>query len=239
MLWYKLKTWYGGEEALVKEIKRTVPPYLYEDVFVIYNERNLRKQKRSMIEQEPLFRGCVFLTCRETEPLFRRMEKIPAMSRLIATGYLSMFPLMEQDARFLEMISGPDHVVHVSYVLREENGSNYYRISGPLEYLTDGIEKIRFSSRFAKTRKRLWGEDTVLPLGILVNEDMEEKILYHGREILPECPPADHYNILEIDKDAAGKNLYKTGRMVAVILPYEMNSGSGAADKAAKTTIAV
>lgn len=32
MLWYKLKTWYGGEEALVKEIRRTVPPYLYEDV---------------------------------------------------------------------------------------------------------------------------------------------------------------------------------------------------------------
>ena len=26
MLWYKLKTWYGGEEALVKEIRRTVPP---------------------------------------------------------------------------------------------------------------------------------------------------------------------------------------------------------------------
>lgn len=217
MLWYKLKTWYGGEEALVKEIKRTVPPYLYEEAFVIYNERNLRKQRQSMIESEILFKGCVFLTCKDTEPLLRRLEKIPALSRLIATGYLSMFPLMERDARFLEMISGPDHVVRVSYVLRENEESNYYRIYGPLECLTDGIEKIRFPSRFAKAHKTLWGEDTVLPLGILVNEDMREKILYYGEETVSEYPPANHYTLLEIDKDAAGKNVYKVDKMVTVL----------------------
>ena len=53
MLWYKLKTWHGGEETLVKEIRRSVPPYLYNDVFVIYNERNLRRQQQNRIRFFP------------------------------------------------------------------------------------------------------------------------------------------------------------------------------------------
>ena len=217
MLWYKMKTWYGGEEALVKEIRRTVPPYLYKDVFVIYNERNLRRQQRSVIELEPLFKGCVFLTCEDTESLFRRLDKIPAISRLIATGYLSMFPLMEKDARFLEAISGEDHVVHLSYVLRESVGSAYCRVYGPLECLMDGIEKIRFSSRFAKTHKKLWGEDTVIPLGLLLDVDVGAKALYKGIEAMTEPPAAAHYTILEVRKDENGKNSYRVCETVTMI----------------------
>ncbi len=217
MLWYRLKTWHGGEEALVKEIRRTVPPYMYDDVFIIYNERNLRRQQQSMIEREPLFQGSVFLTCQETEPLFRRLEKIPAMSRLIATGYLSMFPLMEQDARFLETVSGKDHVVHVSYVLRESEEENTYRICGPLEYLLNGLEKIRFSSRFAKTHKILWGEDSVLPLGILANEDINETILYNGAETVLKPPAAGHYTVIAIEKDETGKNMYQVKGHVMIM----------------------
>lgn len=231
VLWYKLKTWYGGEEALVKEIRRTVPPYMYEDVFVIYNERNLRRQQRSIIEQEILFDGCVFLTCKETEPLFRRLEKIPAVSRLIATGYLSMFPLMEKDARFLEAISGTDHIVRASYVLRESEDSYLYRVYGPLEYLADSIEKIRFSSRCAKTRRRLWGEDTVIPLGILAKEDVAQPVLYHGREMMLEPPgvsDAGHYMLLEIGKDAEGKNTYRCRESVTILPRGEtMSAASG------------
>lgn len=217
MLWYKLKTWYGGEEALVKEIRRTVPPYLYQDVFVIYNERDVRRQERVLIEQKPLFRGCVFLTCEGTEPLFRRLEKIPAVSRLISTGYLSMFPLMEKDAKFLEAISGKDHVVRASYILRESAESVYYRVYGPLEYLLDGIEKIRFSSRFAKTHKNLWGEDTVLPMGLLLDVDIGEKALYQGAETVAEPPAADHYTVLEVRKDETGKNTYRVCESVTML----------------------
>ncbi len=215
--WYKLKTWNGGEEALVKEIRRTVPPYLYEEVFVIYNERNLRRQQRNIIEQEVLFDGCVFLTCKDTEPLFRRLEKIPAISRLIATGYLSVVPLMEKDAQFLEAISGKDHVVRASYVLRESEDSSLYRVYGPLAYLTDHIEKIRFSSRCAKTRRMLWGEDTVIPLGILAREDVGREVLYHGKETVSKPPASDHYMLLEIGKDAEGKNTYRCRESVTIL----------------------
>lgn len=217
MFWYKLKTWHGGEEALVKEIRRTVPPYLYNEVFVIYNERNLRRQQLNRIEPEPLFPGCVFLTCQDTESLFRRLEKIPAIWRLISTGYLSMFPLAEEDAKFLEAISGNDHVVHASYVLHEPVEEDIYRIYGPLEYLLEGIEKIRFASRCAKVHKELWGEDTVLPLGILAKEDVGIEILYHGIATVSKLPESGHYAVLEIKKDETGRNVYQTRGHVTMI----------------------
>ncbi len=231
MLWYKLKTWYNGEEELVKEIRRTVPPYLYKDVFVINNERNLRRRQQSIIEQELLFRGCVFITCDETEPLFRRLDKIPAISRLIAAGYLSMFPLMEQDARFLEAISGPDHIVRASHLLRESEDSSFYRVYGPLEYLADGILKIRFSSRFAKTHHMLWGEDTVIPLGVMLNADMEGEILYRGLESISRPLAQNHYTLLEIGKDGTGKNTYRVCKTVTLIRQGE---DAGKADRAGK-----
>ncbi len=241
MLWYMIKTWADGEEALVKEIRRTVPPYMYQDVFLIFNERNWRHQGQSVIHVEPLFRGCVFLTCQETEPLFRRLERIPAMSRLISAGHLSMFPLMEQDARFLEEISGKDHVVRASYVLRESEESSIYRVSGPLESMMDNIEKIRFSSRIAKIRKMLWGEDVVIPLGFIVNEDIRQKVWYGDMQVTAELP--DHYTLLEISKDEDGKNCYRAGSRVAAI-PHEgtelPNRGSGLPEeRTGRMTVAV
>lgn len=215
MLWYLLRTWAGGEEALVKEIRRTVPPYLYDDAFVIYNERIWRRQGQSIIQIEPLFRGCVFLTCRETEPLFRRLDRIPAMARLIATGSLSMVPLMEQNARFLEDISGPEHILRTSYVIREKEAGSTYRVYGPLEYLLDGIERIKFRTRTVKTHKRLWGEDAVIALGIFTRED--RTVRRDGLDVAVERPPEGHYSLMEIAKDAEGRNVYRYRESVAIL----------------------
>ncbi len=265
MLWYLLKTWAGGEERLVKEIRRTVPPYMYEEAFVIYNERIWRRQGRSIIHPEPLFKGYVFLTCRETEPLFRRLELIPAMSRLMAAGDFAMLPLRKEDAEFLRMITGDDHVLRPSCVLREddnrqrdlirfrsphvlaalpeqrqveedgadqsgsersssgwsnagqnssdrgvagqsdsERGSTY-RIAGPLENCLSDIEDFEFRKRFVKIRKKLWDEDRVIAMGIILNEDVEKKLIYGDMEISVEVP--EDCQIMEIEKDAEGKTI--------------------------------
>ena len=121
VLWYLLKTWVGKEEELVREIRRTVPPQMYQECFVIYQERIWRKQQRSIVHVEPLFPGCVFLTCLETEPFFRRMEQIPSIAMRISYGNLNIFPITEEDARFLERISGDSHLVKLSHVRKDEN----------------------------------------------------------------------------------------------------------------------
>ncbi len=191
MTWYVLKTWTGREEELVREIRRTVPPSLYDDAFVIYSERIWRRQGRNIIHQEILFPGCAFLTCRDTEPLFARLRQIPALNDRMADGSLAMYPLMEKDAEFLENISGGEHVVRLSRMRQKGNDfrrgqqdcpavkagqkeTDRYLVSGPLECCVSDIESIAFRKRFAKLHRKLWGEDKTFAVGILLNEDLDK-----------------------------------------------------------------
>ena len=238
MQWYLLKTWTGREEELVKEIRRTVPSYMYEDVFVIYTERIWRRQGRSIVHSEPLFHGCAFLTCRDSEPIWRRMGQVPFLAQWMAAGYLTVYPLMEKDAEFLQQISGDEHVMRLSYVLRErdeltdessdryEMRGNTYRVSGPLEYCLENIDSIEFRKRFVKLHKRLWGENMVIAMGIVLNEDMEQGLVYEGLEVDAEIP--DGWTMLEIKKDADGKREYVAGESVRPMkrIVYSADSGT-------------
>lgn len=177
MGWYLMKTWVGKEEELIKEIRREVPAYLYQECFIIRQERIWRKQQKSIIHTEPLFPGCVFLTCKNHEnqkSLVSRMEQIPAIARLISCGCLTFFPMMEEDAQFLEKISGQEHMVKLSYVFKNEQG-NICTLSEPLKLCQGQIERMQFKKRYAMVRHRLWGEERVMVLGIVLKEDIPVK----------------------------------------------------------------
>lgn len=175
MLWYLIKTWVGREEELVREIRRTVPSQVYNECFVIYQERIWRKQQRSIVHVEPLFPGCVFLTGKESEPILHRIVRIPTMARLMDCGSLTILPMTREDGNFLEKISGNEHLVRLSYVLKDEAG-NICRLSEPLKNCQAQIERIQFKKRYAMVRCRLWGEEQVIVLGIILKEDADRKL---------------------------------------------------------------
>ncbi len=187
MLWYIMKTWTGREEELVREIHRTVPPGMYRECFTIGQERIWRKQQHNVLHIEPLLPGCVFITCLETEPLFRRLERIPAMSRLIASGEMNMLPLMKEDAEFLEKISGEDHIVRLSRIEKETDGT-VTRITGPLSVFDGRVERYQFKKRYAIARHRFLGEEASFSLGILLDEDRDQRMLYEGLGVKAEEP---------------------------------------------------
>ena len=204
MLWYLFKTWPGREEELVKETRRTVPPAMYEEVFIIRAERIWRRQGRCIVHLEPLFKGCVFMTCREaagTAPVFRQLERVPYVARMMAAGHLSVFPLMEKDAEFLREIAGEGHVIKASYMLKEISGK--YRIIGPLEKCIDNIEFVEFRKRYVKLRGRLWGEDVRFTISVVLNEDLRENYLSKESENLP-----DHYTLIERYRDLEGRKTF-------------------------------
>ena len=173
MLWYVLQTRTGEEGKLTELIHKMVPKELYEDCFVIYQERIWRKQQRSTVQLKSVFPGCIFLTCPVAKVSWQQLERIPAISRLIAFGGLSMFPMMEEDARFLEKISGDEHIIRLSYVLKDEEG-NIRKLSGPLKDFLGQVERIQFKKRYVMARHRLWGEEKLFVLGIALKEDMEQ-----------------------------------------------------------------
>ena len=185
MLWYLIKTWVGQEEDLVKEIRRTVASYLFKECFVIYQERIWRKQQRSIVHRELLFPGCVFLTCEGEEigRISRRRELAAGISRLMGRSGLSILPMMPEDARFLEELSGREHRVKLSYVQKDEEGK-ISRLSEPLKGCQGQIERFQFKKRYAMVRHKLWGEEQVLVLGILLQED-ENRIDWADEALVP------------------------------------------------------
>ena len=157
---------------------------------------------------EPLFPGCVFLTCREREAgtegkdlpgnedaagykaiagnkamtengLFLPfLEKIPAAAQMMDGGIFTIFPMTGEDGQFLEKISGNEHVVRLSYVQKDEEG-NICKLSEPLKVFQGQVERFQLKKRYAMVRHRLWGEERTFVLGIVLNEDGGEKFRYN------------------------------------------------------------
>ena len=196
--WYLLKTWVGKEEELAAEIRRTLPKNEYKECFVIYQERIWRKQQKSIVHVEPLFPGCVFLTCeqscRQDMKTAGKKQAVPlpygalgaGMIRSLRNewfetigkyGNLEVLPVMKEDAQFLESLSGKEHLVKLSYVQKDESG-NICKLSAPLNVFQGEIERIQWKKRYAMVHHKLWGEEKVFVLGIVLNEDMESKVFY-------------------------------------------------------------
>lgn len=183
MKWYLLKTWTGREEELAEEIRRAIPSHLYQECFVMYQERIWRRQQRSIVHVEPMWPGCVFLTCEEShlsqkrDIIFRCLKGTLSVARLLSDGDLSVLPMMKEDVDFLTKISGKDHVVKLSTVLKSEDGQ-VSQISDPLKVCCGQIERVQFKKRYAMVRHRLWGKDQAIVLGIILKEDRERELLY-------------------------------------------------------------
>lgn len=180
MQWYLLKTWAGREEELLRVIRRSVPDSLCKECFMIDQERIWIRQKRNILHRELLFPGCVFFITPQSDPILSRIEQIPAIDRWIVSKSLSILRMTEEDGRFLEELSGKEHRVKLSYVLKDEQG-NICKLSGPLSDYQEYIERIQFKKRYAMIRHRLWGEERTFVLGILLKEDVNQEYLLNGR----------------------------------------------------------
>lgn len=165
--WYLLKTWAGMEEELVKEIRRRIPSNVYQECFVIYQERVWRKQQRSIVHRELLFPGCVFLI---GEPANEREINYFVTEWFSWHSELHLLPMMRKDIQFLERISGKEHLVKLAYVQKDEEG-NIHALSEPLNGCRGQIERFQLKKRYAMVRCPLWGEEQVLVLGIMLKED--------------------------------------------------------------------
>ena len=77
----------------------------------------------------------------------------------------------------MESLSGKEHLVKLSYVQKDESG-NICKLSAPLNVFQGEIERIQWKKRYAMVHHKLWGEEKVFVLGIVLNEDMESKVFY-------------------------------------------------------------
>lgn len=176
-MWYVLQTMTGKEEELVRMIKKIVSPDLYTDCFIAYYERVWRKQQQSIVHVERLFPGYAFIIADDPAEVFLQLKRVPAMSKMIADGEFTFLPIEQEEEIFLENLLRDGHIVRLSYVATDGRG-HAYRVSGPLEAYTSQVVRYQFKKRYVIIRLKLLGVEKTVALGIILNEDIQQEILY-------------------------------------------------------------
>lgn len=183
MLWYVLQTRTGEEEKLKGLIHKMIPKELYEECFVVYQEQLWRRQQQNFVHVKRAFPGYVFITSNRPEALFFCLKRVPAMAKLMADDESFFLSVEKEETQFLQKIMNKDHVIGLSYLLTDGKGT-ILQVSGPLETCLDQIVKCRYGKRHVLVRLKLLGREKTVMLGIVLKEDMEQR-LQHGKNENP------------------------------------------------------
>lgn len=175
MLWYVLQTKTGGEEKLIEMIHRMVPQEFYGECFVVYHEQLWRRQQKNFVHVKRAFPGYVFITSREPEALFFCLKKIPTMAKMMADDDFFFLSLEPEEAAFLEQITDEHHVIGLSFLETDGNG-NILQVSGPLASCVSQIVRCKYGKRYVLVRLQLLGQEKEVFLGIVLKEDICEKL---------------------------------------------------------------
>ncbi len=213
-MWYVMQTMTGKEEELVMMIQTIIPTSVYKDCFVAYYERMWRRQQQSIIHVERMFPGYVFIITEDPEQLFLQLKRVPAMSKMMADASYTFLALDPEEEQFFQDMLALDHVVHLSYV-KTNSQKQVLRVSGPLKKYMLNVVRYQFKKRYAIIRLTLLGEEKTVPLGILLDEDIQQEIEFGKVEAPLHIP--EIYQVLREPEEHQQSPLLTVGDHVKVI----------------------
>ena len=177
MLWYVIQTYTGREEQLVRMIRRQAPRDCYGECFVAYYEQLRDRKQENQIHILRLFPGYIFISTDNVGRLFQCLKTIPAMTKIIASGAFVFTPLFEGEAEFLLEMMDSDRVVRLTYVATDGHDGVTY-MAGPLEKCVSHIRAYRFRKREVQVSLRIAGEEKLVRMGIILNDDVRREMTY-------------------------------------------------------------
>lgn len=211
MPWYVIQTYTGREEQLVRMIRRQVPDQCYGQCFVAYYEQLRDRKQENQIHILRLFPGYIFISCNDIILLFRHLKMIPVMSKIISTGAFVFTPLHKEEVEFLLHVIDTEHIVRLTYVATDGRDHVSY-LSGPLDNCRDRIQSYRFRDRYAKVKLKIAGEEKIVRMGIILNDDVRREMKY-GKVEVPTSAP-EEYKVSALKKPLTGLGV---GDQVAVL----------------------
>lgn len=211
MLWYVIQTYSGKEEKLVEMIHRMVPAECYGECFVIYYEQLRDRKQKNQIHILRLFPGYIFISSDDVERIFQHLKMVPAMSKIMTAGAFVFTPLYEGEAEFLMGIMDDDHIVRLTYAATDGKDHISF-LSGPLEKCKTLVKEYRFRDRYAMVRLRIMGQEKIVRMGIILNNDIRREMAYGKVEARISAP--EKYAVSTSGKSSIS---LKKGDRVAVI----------------------
>ncbi len=169
MRWYVIQTLAGQEEAVKQMAEKYMPKDCHEEYRILYYIRKKRYQGRWHEVKETLLPGYLFLVTDSPWPARERLKKITKFSKLLRNYEENkIYPISEEEEKFLKKISGDGAEVGLSYGMIE--GDTVRIIAGSLMGMEAVIRKIDRHKRTAYIEMRIFGEIKLVKIGLEIVE---------------------------------------------------------------------
>ena len=161
-MWYVVQVRTGDELKISNRLKLEVKAD-GEDIFVPLFERRKCIRGEWTKVNTPLFPGYIFFQTNNVEDMYGRLKKINAFTRILMTGDVYT-PISSEEERFIETLTGDDHIVETSVGVIE--GDQIIIKRGPLYGLEGSIIKINRHKRIAIIRAEFMGGPREIKVGL-------------------------------------------------------------------------
>lgn len=164
-MWYVIQTCGGEEEKTAALIRKRVPSYYMEDCFIPKRERMKKFHGCWNKVEEILFHGYVFVVSRQPEGLYRELQRIPKLTKILGREKDYFIPLNKEEELFVQKIGNKEHKTEISKVQIQE-GKQIRVVEGPLKNYVGNIVKADLHKREVLIQINFMDREMQLRLGI-------------------------------------------------------------------------
>lgn len=164
--WYAVQVRSGKEEEIMKKCALYVDGKALKECFVPKSQKMKKFKGKWETVYEVLFKGYVFMISDDVAMLYNELKKVPDLTKLIGNDGKEIYPILQEEAKFLTRFGGKDHVVEVSTGYVE--GDEIKITHGPLVGQEGSITKIDRHKRIATVDVSLLGRITRVQVGLEV-----------------------------------------------------------------------
>lgn len=169
-MWYVIQTLGGEEERTADMIRKMVSSCYMEECFVPKRERMKKFHGVWNKVEEVLFHGYVFVVSEQPEKLYRELQQIPRLTKVLGREDQYFFSLSKEDELFVRKIGNRDYKTSISQIELME-GKQIRVIEGPLKGFVGDVVKMNLHKREVIIQVEFMGGQKKLHLGIEMIED--------------------------------------------------------------------
>lgn len=166
-MWYVVQVRSGTEDRIVSQCQNVIDANVLERCFVPYYEESKKYQGAWHTEKKILFPGYVFMVSGQLTALYKSLQNVIGMTRLLGTGK-EIVPLREDEIGLLQKLGVGEKPLEISAGFIEND--TVVITEGPLEGMEGFIRRIDRHKRKAWLDIGMFGRTMRMEAGLEIIE---------------------------------------------------------------------
>ena len=165
-MWYAIQVIGGRENTVLAEIKRTVDPECYKEVFAPKFETQKKIRGEWVTVTAPLLPGYLIVDTRQIDAFSTQLRKVKALTKVLGSNE-TFIPLTRPEMDWLNSFTNkPHHIVGLSTAVKE--GDRIVITSGPLMRHEGLIKSINRRKSLAFLEIQMFGRTITTKVGLAI-----------------------------------------------------------------------